>query len=451
MKCFAAVWLFSATALFAQNVQVLTLDEAITIGRRNSRTLGITAARASADQARAAEAGAQLYPGVALYGSYTRIKEGEFRLTPRNLPMTISIGNVPPDQVILRLGLRQPLFTGSRISGAAEAAGLQADASALDVSMMSADVTLYITSAYWALYQARQVEKYTEENVQRLESFHRDTERLVKAGVATRNDLLKVEVQLSNSRIGWIEARNEAELGEMTLNNLIGQPTDTHIDLASRPGDAASRVSVLPPLAQASPDTLANLATAHRYDLQAAAARVQAAHASVGAAKGGWWPQIELTANLNYNNPNARYQPVTPEFLGAWDVGVSLALDVWNWGATGSRVEQAEAALRQAELQKTQLKENITLEVRRSALNVRRSQEKSSLAELAVSQATENLRVIADKYRSGLATSTDLLDAEVSLLQAQTQFSGAQVEYALAQASLERALGGLESSVRKAG
>ena len=451
MKCFAAVWLFSATALFAQNVQVLTLDEAITIGRRNSRTLGITAARASADQARAAEAGAQLYPGVALYGSYTRIKEGEFRLTPRNLPMTISIGNVPPDQVILRLGLRQPLFTGSRISGAAEAAGLQADASALDVSMMSADVTLYITSAYWALYQARQVEKYTEENVQRLESFHRDTERLVKAGVATRNDLLKVEVQLSNSRIGWIEARNEAELGEMTLNNLIGQPTDTHIDLASRPGDSASRVSVLPPLAQASPDTLANLATARRYDLQAAAARVQAAHASVGAAKGGWWPQIELTANLNYNNPNARYQPVTPEFLGGWDVGVSLALDVWNWGATGNRVEQAEAALRQAELQKTQLKENITLEVRRSALNVRRSQEKSSLAELAVSQATENLRVIADKYRSGLATSTDLLDAEVSLLQAQTQFSGAQVEYALSQASLERALGGLESSVRKAG
>ncbi len=449
MKWIAAVWLFSATALLAQNAQVLTVDEAITIGRRNSRALGMTAARAGADQARADEAGAQLYPGVSLYGSYTRIKEGQFRFTSQNLPIAFSPGNVPPDQVILRLGLRQPLFTGSRISGAAEAAGLQADASALDVSMMSADVTFSVTSAYWALYQVRQVEKYTEENVQRLESFHRDTERLVKAGVATRNDLLKVEVQLSNARIGRIEARNEAELGEMTLNNLIGQPTDTRIELASRPGEASSRVSVFTPLTEASPETLANLATAHRYDLQAAAARIQAAHASIGAAKGAWWPQIELTANLNYNNPNARYQPVTPEFLGAWDVGVSLALDVWNWGATKSRVEQAEAALRQAELQRTQLKENITLDVRRSALNVRRSLEKSSLAELAVSQATENLRVVADKYRSGLATSTDLLDAEVSLLQAQTQFSGAQVEFAVAQASLERALGGPERGVKK--
>jgi len=117
--------------------------------------------------------------------------------------------------------------------------------------------------------------------------------------------------------------------------------------------------------------------------------------------------------------------------------------------ATKSRLEQAEAALRQAELQRTQLKENITLDVRRSALNVRRSLEKSSLAELAVSQATENLRVVADKYRSGLATSTDLLDAEVSLLQAQTQSSGAQVEFAVAQASLERALGGPERGVKK--
>lgn len=449
MKWLAALWMFSATALFAQNAQVLTVEEAIAIGRRNSRALGMTAAKATADQARAAEAGAQLYTGVSLYGSYTRIKEGPFRLTPPNLPIAISAGNVPPDQVVLRLGLRQPLFTGSRISGAADAAGLQADASALDVSMMRTDVMLNVTAAYWALYQARQVEKYTGENVQRLESFHRDTERLVKAGVATRNDLLKVEVQLSNARIGQIEARNEAELGEMTLNNLIGQPTDIRIELASRPGDAVSRVATVAPLAQASPDTLANLATAHRYDLQAAAARVRAAHASVGAAKGGWWPQVDFTANLNYNNPNARYQPVTPEFLGAWDVGVSLALDVWNWGATKSRVEQAEAALKLAELQQTQLKENITLEVRRSLLNVRRSHEKSSLAELAVSQASENLRGIADKYRSGLATSTDLLEAEVSLLQAQTQFSGAQVEFALAQASLERALGGLETTAGK--
>ncbi len=450
MKWFAALWMFSATALFAQNAQVLTVDEAIGIGRRTSRVLRITAARADADQARASEAGAQLYPGVSLYGSYTRIKEGQFRFTSSNLPFGISAGNVPPDQVILRLGLRQPLFTGSRISGTAAAAGLQADASALDVSMMSADVTLSVTSAYWALHQARQVEKYTAENVQRLESFHRDTERLLKAGVATRNDLLKVEVQLSNARIARIDARNEAELGEMTLNNLIGQPTGTRIELASRPGDAGSRVAALTPLTQGSPDTLANLATARRHDLQAAAARVQAAHASVGAAKGWWWPQIEFTANLNYNNPNARYQPVTPEFLGAWDVGVSLALDVWNWGATKSRVEQAEAVLKQAELQQIQLKENIALEVRRSTLNVRRSQEKSSLAELAVSQANENLRVIADKYRSGLATSTDLLDAEVSLLQAQTQFSGAEVEYALALASLERAMGGPENSARAA-
>jgi outer membrane protein TolC len=117
-------------------------------------------------------------------------------------------------------------------------------------------------------------------------------------------------------------------------------------------------------------------------------------------------------------------------------------MDLWNWGATSSRVQQAEAALKQARLQETQLSANVSLEVHRAVLYLRRSGQKLSVAKLAVEQAAENLRVIADKYKTGLATSTELLDAEVALLQVQTQLSGARVELALARAGLARALGG---------
>ena len=186
---------------------------------------------------------------------------------------------------------------------------------------------------------------------------------------------------------------------------------------------------------------VASVAIGHRSDVQAASARVKAAGASVTAARGGWWPQIDLNANFSYSNPNARYQPITPEFLGTWDVGITLSMDLWNWGATRSRVESAEAALKQARLQESQLAENVSLEVHRSALNLRRSRQKLAVAQLAVEQADENLRVVSDKYRSGLATSTELLDAEVALLQAQTQLSGARVELALSKAALVRAFG----------
>lgn len=431
-----------ASAALAQAPQSLTLEEAIRIGKENNRTLKLSAAKADADHARASEAGAQRFASLGLYGSYSRLQDGQFRLVATSIPVPITAGDVPPNQYTFRLGLRQPLFTGSRISGAAEAASLQADASDLDRAMSEEDVTLNVTAAYWSLHQARQVERFSAENVQRLESYRRDTEQLLKAGAATRNDLLRVDVQLSNSRINLIETENDARIAEMNLNNVLGQSTTTPLRLSSSPegSEIESDSGIRSP--QDSVQLLVGLAAGRRSDLQAASTRVRAAGASVTAARGGWWPQIELIANYNYNNPNTRYQPITPEFLGKWDLGIALSMDLWNWGATGSRVEQAEAALKQARLQENQLSENVSLEVHRSVLNLRRSGQKLSVARLVVDQASENLRVIGDKYKAGLATSTELLDAEVALLQAQTQLSGAHVELALARAALTRALGG---------
>jgi outer membrane protein TolC len=162
----------------------------------------------------------------------------------------------------------------------------------------------------------------------------------------------------------------------------------------------------------------------------------------VSAASADWWPQIDLTANYQYNNPNSRYQPITSEFLGNWDVGVSLALDLWNWGETRSKVEQAEASRRQADIYRMQVMDNVVLEVSEAVMNLQRSKEKVAVAQLAATQADENLRATSDKYRAGLATSTELLDAEVDLYSSQVQLSGAEVEYALAHAGLTRAIGG---------
>jgi outer membrane protein TolC len=186
---------------------------------------------------------------------------------------------------------------------------------------------------------------------------------------------------------------------------------------------------------------LAAKARASRDDLQALALQTEAARAGASAARGGFWPSVELSANYSYLHPNPRYRPVIPEFYGSWDVGVNLLFDIWNWGRTARQVEQAEATLKQAEQSYALSLDNATLEVRRAALTARRSREKLDVAHLGVSQAEENLRVTSDRYRGGLATSSDLLDAEVALEQASTNMTGAMIEYAMARARLERAVG----------
>ena len=121
--------------------------------------------------------------------------------------------------------------------------------------------------------------------------------------------------------------------------------------------------------------------------------------------------------------------------------GVNLAMDLWNWGRTGYAVEQAEAALKQSEQQHAQTKENVTLEVRRAALGSGARREKLDVARLGVDQAQENLRITEEKFRSGLATSSDLLDAEVALTQAETTLAAASVESPWPGRGLSRAVG----------
>jgi outer membrane protein TolC len=74
---------------------------------------------------------------------------------------------------------------------------------------------------------------------------------------------------------------------------------------------------------------------------------------------------------------------------------------------------------------------------------LKRAREKISVAKLAVEQAEENARMTSDKFKGGLATSSDVVDADVSLLQSQTNLTGALVEYELAQARLAKAAGEL--------
>jgi outer membrane protein len=248
--------------------------------------------------------------------------------------------------------------------------------------------------------------------------------------------LLKIEVQLSNARLMQIDAVYDVQIGMMNLNNVIGQSIETEIQLSSSPDDTTSVALNETPLG------LAQKAFSTRPDLQAMLSRIEASKTSVSAVEGNYFPQIFLTGNYYYNRPNVRYQPTIDEFKSSWDVGLQVQLDIWNWGATSSQVDQAKAIVSQNQSLYEQMKDNIFLEVKRNYLAVQRAKEKIGVAKLGVDQAEENTRTTRDKYRTGLATSSELLDADVALLQTKTNYTGALVEQKLAVARLQKSIGG---------
>ncbi len=436
--------LFTMVVAAAQDVTVLTLDQAIAIGKEQSRALKIADAKVDQAQARASEANTTLLPSLKLTGSYQRLSDvPDFAVTlPSSLPPPVGGNSFTLAPAVLntynaRVSLQQPIFTGFKLRSNARAAEYLAQASELDLKNEKSDLVLTVTTAYWALYQSMETKRFMDENVARLQSFVNDTKNLLNAGMVTRNDLLKVSLQLNNARLSQIDAINDVQLAMMNLNNVLGQPLDTKLALGSKPATPGAGG----PVPADSSASVVMRAMSSRADLQAMQSRVDAAKAGVTAAQGNWWPQLFLVGGYTYARPNQRYQPTLDEFKGTWDIGVQLQFDLWNWGATSDQSEQASAQLKQSELALEQMKENVSFDVKRQQLAAEQSREKVGVAMLAIDQAEENQRTTDDKYKQGLATASDLLDANVALLQAKTNYSGALVEHEIAIARLHKAIG----------
>jgi outer membrane protein TolC len=178
-----------------------------------------------------------------------------------------------------------------------------------------------------------------------------------------------------------------------------------------------------------------------RPELKAAEFRIRASEAGVKAARSGWYPQVSLAGNYYYLRPNPRILPALNRFKGTWDVGVSVSFDLWNWGQTKNQTLQAKAQLAQARDARRILEDQAVLDVTQSRLALAQARDKVKVAALAVDQADENLRLVRDRFREGVALNSDVLDAEVFLLQARTTRTEAAIDLALAQARLEKALG----------
>ena len=436
--CLAAL---ASIPAVAQPRDTLTVNTAVEVALANNTSLRVSAARMQGADARSREAQSALLPTVKFEAGYRRLSDvAPFSVQLPIMPSPIVISPTVLDNYSLRASVQQPLFTGFKLQSNARAAELLAEAARTDRLADAAEVTLAARTAYWVLYQTRETRKFLEENVVRLESYTKDVQKLLESGMATRNDLLRVEVQLANARLSLIDAANDAEVAQMSLNVAMGAGINRTWVLEASP---AAEIPVTGYHAL-NADSLSVNAFAARSDIKAIEYRLDAARSSARAAEGNWWPQLFLSGSYYYNRPNSRIMPTLDQFKDTWDVGVTLQFDVWNWGATARQVDQARATVQQQEAVLVQVRENVAFEVRRQLLARDRAAAKADVGRLAVQQAEENVRTLQEKFRSGLATSTELLDADVALLQAKTSHTAALVEQLIARARLTRATGASE-------
>ena len=435
------IYFFFTSTLFAQSpAQQVRLADCIAQALGKNPSLQISEAKLQAAEAHSSEVATALLPQIKFSGRAAELsKIDPFGLTlgpPINMSMTLFPSIT--ENYSMRFSLQQPLFTGFKLQKSYEMAKLNAGAAREELTEDQADLVLNVITAYWNFYRAIKVEEVIHQSVEQMSEHLKDVKNLSQQGMATDAEVMKVQVQLSDVKVKQLEARNRIRLTSMALNSLIRNSLETDITPSDTPTISQSIVGTL---LNENLSKLQTLARERRSELKSMQLRRDMSSAGVTAAKGGWYPQIFLSANYDYARPNQRIIPPKDQWDGTWDVGVNLQWNIWDWYATGHQTAQAEASLRQSEAGLMQLNDAVALDVAQQYYNTQTAKEKVDVAFSGMEQAQESYRMTSEKYKNGLTSNTEMLDSEIALLQAKLTHTQAIVDYTLALARLKKAVG----------
>jgi outer membrane protein len=410
----------------------LSLDDALARAAANSHRLAELRARESAaaavlDQRKAAD-----LPTLALQAGYQRTNHvDEFGVIQPDRTFTIIYPDVP-DNWRARLDLQWPIYSGGRNRALERAADAEGQASQKDIDSTRADLRLETTRAFWALVTATEAERVVRESVTRIEAQLSDVRARFDAGFLPPNDVLTVETRVSREKSLLIDARNQRDSARAELARLMGAPLDAAFE-----ADAALEQS------EAAVPSVANAvaARAERADRQALALRADAANARIDSARAGFRPSLAVIGGYDYARPNSNIFPRVDEWRPSWDIGVNVSWSLWNWGSTAAVVAEARGEAIAAQERLAELDTVIGLEVRQRQLDLDSARAQVPPALDAVKSAAEARRVVQERFTAGVATNTDLLDAQQDQLEAELQRTRALANVRLAQARLARAIG----------
>ncbi len=406
-----------------------SLDDCLRAAADRHPLLTAAAAGVSAAGEAVGEARAPYWPQVDLSAGYHRWQRRAF------LPSGLSLPGMPVPELIgplddwtAGLSSRVTLFDFGERRSALDAARAQFGGAQADAAAARADVRLSVESAFYATAAAQDLLGVATRNLERTESHLTLARARHDAGAVPQADVLRVQAEVAAARLQLIDARSRVRVALGALNTAIGRPAETPL-------------AIVPPDGTASPPAPADLAAAvdaaiaRRPELRAEQQRVAAAQAAVSGARAARAPKLLADGSYGWND--TALLPETKE----WQVGVAVSLPVFDGGSRAHRVAHRQADLARAQAAYDQHVLAVRQEVWSAAAEVERAWDAIAANEATVRADGESLRVVRERYQTGTALVTDLLDTQTALAGAESSLAAARWTYLTARAAYARAVG----------
>ncbi len=293
-----------------------------------------------------------------------------------------------------------------------------------------------VVQDYYAIAVAQRKFSNGQSSLREAQRFLDITQKLEKGGEAAHSDVIRAQIDLQQRQRDLQEAQLTIDKAKIALGVLIFPNFNSDFSVV----DDLQQPALVPPMAE-----VQNQAAAGSPELAAAKASIGAAGYDVSVARYAYIPSLALDFfyGINSNQFAFRTQrpPDDPELAYRQNLGYSaqatLNIPVWNWGATRSKIKQAEIRRDQAQL-------DLTLAQRTLQSNVASAQAEATLAQAqleslrsSVDLAVESLRLTVLRYQAGEATAFEVVDSQNTVNLARNAYDDGLARYRVALANLQ--------------
>lgn len=428
--------LFALLGFFAQAQEKLTLTQAVNYALENKAEAVKARLDVKNSEYMIDEVRASALPQISVNGglTYNAILQ-QTALDFGGQTQIITMGR--PWQSTATVALNQQIFNMAVFTGL-KAAKTTREFYKVNAQLTEEQVIEKVASSYYEVYK-------TESQIETIEKTLANTTRvrdvissLFDNGLAKKIDLDRTNVALNNIKSSRQQLVNALELQENALKYLIGMDINTPIDLPENTFEVTKHALV---------DDTTNIENRTEIKLLEKQSELLALNKKATEAQG--YPTLALTANYGYLGIGEKF-PWFQSYPGAyWSnfsaIGLNLSIPVFNGGSNRAKIKQAQIDIERLEIDKRDTRLALDLSLRNAVTQINNSLITLNTQKENVNLAQEVLTNIENNYKHGLASLTDLLDAETSFADAQNSYTNALLDYKLAEVQLIKAKGELNS------
>ena len=331
--------------------------------------------------------------------------------------------------------LRQPIYMGGAVTAANKMADITSEMADDNITLKNQSTLYNIDQAYWTVVSLKQKQRLAYSFRDLVQKLDDDVTKMIKQGVATRADGLKVKVRVNEADMQITQVDDGLVLSKMLLCQLCGLPMDERITLTDEDKDHIDTDAAV-----AAETYTPDKDFSSRPEVRMLQHGVSLGEANTKLVRSAFLPHLVLTGGYSISNPNV-FNGFQKNFSGVWNVGVMLQVPIWNWFEGKYKVRASKAATSMARLELADAQEKIDLQITQGRFKLKEARKRLAMAERNIASAEENLRCAQVGFKEGVMESTDVLAAQTAWQQAQSQKIDAQVEVKMAQVNLEKALG----------